>query len=150
MTMAQRIEVEFSDYEQRIHERLDRAWRMMGGPGSPSSFGTRYLEPPVDVYHTTSEVVVFVEMAGIANREIQLEVEGRMLVIRGNRKALPGPANREYSQIEISEGAFQRAINLPAPVNPQDAKVTYVDGILKIVLPKAASSGGIQLRIVCN
>jgi HSP20 family protein len=142
--------VEFSDFE-RIHERLDRAWeRLIGGPGSPSSFGTRYYEPPADVYQTEIEVVVLVEMAGIASQEIQLEMEGRNLLIRGRREPLAGPDNREYSQIEITDGPFQRALLLPAPVSAQGVAVTYSDGILKIVLPKAPSSGGTRLRIICR
>lgn len=147
--MAQRATVEFSDFE-RIHERLDRAYqRLFGGPGSPS-FGSRYFEPPVDVYHTGSEVVVLVEMAGITNEELHLEMDGRNLTIRGRRQPLPGPADREYSQIEITDGPFQRMILLPAPVDPHGAQATYNDGILKLVLPKAATSSGTHLRIVCR
>lgn len=148
--MARSTTVHFSDFEQRIQERLDRAWRLVGGPGSPSSFGTRYYEPPVDVYHTPSDVVVLVEMAGITNRELHLELDGRNLTIRGHRLPQPGPANREYSQLEITDGPFQRSVLLPAPVSAEGLEATYKDGILKIVLPKAASSGGTQLRIVCH
>jgi HSP20 family protein len=147
--MAQRTTVEFTDYD-RIQEHLDRAYqRLFGGPGSPS-FGTKYYQPPVDVYHTETEVVVLVEMAGITNQELQLEMDGRHMVIRGRREPLPGPANREYSQIEITDGPFQRVILLPAQVNPEAAQASYSDGILKLVLPKAASSGGTHLRIVCQ
>jgi HSP20 family protein len=148
--MGRSTTVEFSDFEQRIQERLERAWRMMGGPSSPSHFGTRYYEPPVDVYQTASNVVVLVEMAGISNRELHLEVEGRNLTIRGHRLPLPGPPNREYSQIEITDGPFQRSVLLPAAVTSDGLEATYTDGILTIVLTKAVSSGGTHLRIVCH
>jgi HSP20 family protein len=148
--MAQHTTVELADFE-RIHERLDRAYqRLFGGPGSPSSFGARYYEPPVDIYEVDSEVVVLVEMAGISNQELQIEVEGRNMVISGRREPLPGPANREYSQIEITDGPFQRVLLLPAAVNPAGADATYADGIVKIVLPKAAATGGTRIHIVCH
>ena len=147
--MARRTIVQFTDSD-RIQERLDRAYqRLFGGPNSPS-FGARYYEPPVDVYQTENEVVVLVEMAGITDQELHLEMDGRNMIIRGQRQPLPGPADRQYSQMEITAGPFQRILLLPAVVDPSGAEATYDGGILKIGLPKAATAGGTHIRIVCH
>lgn len=138
-----------SDFEQRIFERLDRARRSLFGnsPGSPN-FCAPYMEPPVDVYETDTEVVVVMEIAGIPEEEVEIEVDGLTMAIRGERRPLPGRPQRSYSQIEITQGKFQREILLPAEVDTQDLQAEYRDGILEIVLPKAEPSRGRQLRIV--
>lgn len=147
--MARRSATQFSDFEQNIQEHLSRAYqRIFGGkPGSPN-FGPTYMEPPVDVYHTDTEVVVLMEIAGIPEEEIEIEVEGLSMLVRGERKPMRGRPGRRYSHMEIVHGPFQRAIHLPGEVNPQEASAVYKDGILEIVLPRAAPSRGAHLRIL--
>ncbi len=78
----------FSQFEH-IHERMQQAYRkVLGGPGSPG-FCAPYMEPAADVYETEEEVIVLVEIAGISGEEIALELDGRTLVIRGQRRPLP-------------------------------------------------------------
>ncbi len=148
--MTKRVADPFSSFEQHIRERMEQAYQRLGGaPGSPHFCGP-FMEPPVDVYQTETDVVVLVEIAGISDEEVELEVEGNTLIVRGERKPLPGPSRRVYSQMEIAHGPFQRQLVLPAEVNPEAVKVVYKCGILEIVLPKASASSGRQLRIVVH
>ena len=149
--MARRTTDQLSGFDPRgIQEHLDRARRSLFGgaaPGSPN-FCPPYMQPPVDVYQTETHVVVLMEIAAIPEEEIEVEVEGRTMLIRGQRKALSGPVPRAYHQMEIVHGLFQREILLPAEVNPEKLKAVYKDGILEIALPKSEAHGGRQLRIV--
>jgi HSP20 family protein len=139
----------FSQFDH-IHEQLDRAYRqLIGSPGSPG-FGSPYMEPAADVYETDDEVVVQVEMAGIPEPQIEIELDGRTLTLRGERKPLPGRPRRRYSQLEISHGWFQRSLELPSDVNAAKAEATYRDGILEISLPKSAPKRERHLRIVVH
>ena len=143
-----RQDVEMSDFEQHIQERMSRAYqRVFGSPANPG-FGRPYMEPPVDIYHTDKEVVVLMEIAGIPEEEIELEVEGRSMIVRGRRKPIGGRPNRVYSQMEITHGAFQRDLLLPSEVNAEAAKAVYKDGILEITLPVTKPHGGRHLTIV--
>ena len=143
-----RQDVEMSDFEQHIQERMSRAYeRVFGSPANPG-FGRPYMEPPVDIYHTDKEVVVLMEIAGIPEEEIELEVEGRSMIVRGRRRPIGGRPNRVYSQMEITHGAFQRDLLLPSQVNAEAAKAVYKDGILEITLPVTKPHGGRHLTIV--
>jgi HSP20 family protein len=140
--------VEKSDFEHHIQERMSRAYqRVFGSPANPG-FGRPYMEPPVDIYHTEKEVVVLMEIAGIPEEEIELEVEGRSMVVRGRRKPIGGRPNRVYSQMEITSGAFQRDLLLPSEVNAEAARAVYKDGILEITLPVTKPHSGHHLTIV--
>ena len=125
----------FSDFE-RIRERMEQAWRqVLGPPGSPR-FGTPLIEPSVDVYETEEEVVVVVEIPGISEEEVEIMVDGRRLVLSGERKPGAAEQKRLYSQMEICHGPFRRELLLPAEVNPEEASAGYSQGLLQIVLPK--------------
>lgn len=147
--MSSRSSGMFPEFEH-IHERMERAYqRVIGGPGSPR-FCVPFMEPPVDVYETEKEIVILVEMAGISEEEVELEVDGATLILRGDRKPIRGRPGRVYSQMEISHGPFQRDLVLPSDVNPEDARASYKDGILEIVLPKTAPTINRALRIVVH
>ena len=125
----------FSDFE-RIRERMEQAWRqVLGPPGSPR-FGTPLIEPSVDVYETEEAVVVVVEIPGISEEEVEIMVDGRRLVLSGERKPGAAEQKRLYSQMEICHGPFRRELLLPAEVNAEEARAGYSQGLLQIVLPK--------------
>src|SRR3989304_6256342 len=110
----------FSDFE-RIRERMEQAWRqVLGPPGSPR-FGTPLIEPSVDVYETEEEVVVVVEIPGISEEEVEIMVDGRRLVLSGERKPGAAQPKRLYSQMEICHGPFRRGVLLPAEGDPGEA-----------------------------
>jgi HSP20 family protein len=96
------------------------------------------FSPRVDVYYTGNPpaAVVKAELAGIDPEAVKLEVQGRELVISGDRPA--GRAEgRVYQQLEIETGPFRRAVQLGADVRAEAARATYEDGVLRIELPLA-------------
>ncbi|MBI2913786.1 MAG: Hsp20/alpha crystallin family protein [Chloroflexi bacterium] len=147
--MTQRASDVFSEFE-RIRERMQQAWSQVIGPPGAPRFCAPIIEPAVDVYETDDEVVVVVEIAGIADEEVQVEVEGKALVLSGERRSLGGRPRRLYSQMEVCHGPFQREILLPAEVNPERARATYNAGMLEIVMPKVGRKLSRQVRIVAR
>jgi len=112
------------------------------------------FSPAVDVFYETPAdgrgiAVVHAELAGVDPDEIGLEIEGRELIIAGNRRA-PGEAeDRVYQQLEIDFGPFRRVIPLGADVVADAAVATYRDGILRVELPLAEPEPRVRhVRIV--
>lgn len=147
--MSQRTSDLFTEFE-RIRERMEQAWRQVIGPPGAPRFCSPIIEPSVDVYETDDEVVVAVELAGISDAEVELEVDGKTLVLRGERRPPSGRPRRLYSQMEICHGPFQRELLLPADVDPDAARVSYNAGMLEIVLPKVGRKLSRQVRIVAR
>jgi HSP20 family protein len=94
------------------------------------------FSPAIDVYYTDDPptAVVSVELAGADPEALGLEVKGRELVVSGIRRA-GQPEGRLYQQLEIAYGPFRRSVALGADVDPDSAKATYDDGILRVELP---------------
>lgn len=103
----------------------------------------RGFSPAVDVAYESDppRAVVTAELAGIDPDQLELEVQGRSLLLAGRR----GPAAAEncvYQQVEIERGAFRRVIELGREVIAERATASYEDGMLRIELPLAPSEAG--------
>lgn len=92
--------------------------------------------PRVDIVYAEDppRAIVLAELAGIDMDTLTLQVEGRTLVLAGRRPA-PAAEGKLYQQLEIQHGPFRRVVELGADVDPDAAKATYTDGILRVELP---------------
>lgn len=90
--------------------------------------------PQTDVYETGESVVVRIEIAGIDDEDVEVVVQGNLLLVRGKR--LDSSERRAYHQMEISYGKFVVDIELPVSVLTDGANAEYKDGFLTITLPK--------------
>src|SRR4030066_2282982 len=118
----------FSDFDQ-IRQRMTHTWHQgLGPPGAPH-FCPPVIEPASDVYETAESVVVLVEIAGVKAEEIDISVEGKTLLVRGERADRQRHLTRLYHQMEICCGIFERRVVLPSQVDPQQASAPYSDGI---------------------
>ena len=61
------------------------------------------------------------ELAGIDPAEIEIEIEGRRLLLSGTRRPA-GSQTDVYQQVEIERGPFRRVVELGADVRGQEAK----------------------------
>jgi HSP20 family protein len=94
------------------------------------------LHPAVDVAYTSDppRVVVTAELAGVDPHEIDVEVDGRKLILSGSRPPADS-RNDVYQQVEIERGDFRRVIELGVEVRSEDARASYEDGMLRVELP---------------
>lgn len=91
--------------------------------------------PPTDVYETDDQVVVRIEIAGLSDGDYDIVLEGRTLIVSGERRdAMPKLA---FQQMEIRHGKFRAQVNLPWALEPTGQQAVYENGFLLIMLPKA-------------
>jgi HSP20 family protein len=96
--------------------------------------------PAVDVAYAADppRAIVTAELAGVEIDELELEIQGRNLILAGRR----GPVAVEgdvYQQVEIERGPFRRIVELGADVVADEAKARYEDGMLRVELPLASA-----------
>ena len=91
--------------------------------------------PPTDEYETETAYVVRVEIAGMREEDFEVLLENDTLLISGARSDVPD--RRAYQQMEIRFGKFATSVNIPGPVDVEQAQAEYKDGFLTVVLPKA-------------
>lgn len=98
----------------------------------------RAHRPQIDVYRSEDppEVTVVVEIPGADPERMRIELDGRRLVVSGDRPR-PRAAGQVWYRSEIEYGAFAREVALAADVDVEHATATYDRGLLRIVLPLA-------------
>jgi HSP20 family protein len=91
--------------------------------------------PPTDQYETEAAFIIRVEVAGMREEDFEVALENNTLSISGIRPDLSAE-KRAYHQMEIRFGKFFTAIEIPAPIQAENAQAEYKDGLLTIMLPK--------------
>lgn len=93
--------------------------------------------PAVDMYQTDNEVVVKAALPGIKADEVQINVTGEVLTLKGETKHEEEKKEKAYHLREQRWGSFERSIALPTEVVADKAKADFENGVLTITLPKA-------------
>jgi HSP20 family protein len=97
------------------------------------------FSPPVDVAYTSNppRAIVTAELAGVEIDGLDLEIQGRKLILSGRRGG--AQEGEVYQQVEIERGGFRRIVELAADVQAEQSKASYEDGMLRIELPLVAN-----------
>ncbi len=93
--------------------------------------------PALDLYQTDDDVVVKAALPGIKADDVQINITGDVLSIKGEMKEKNETKEKNYHIREQRWGSFERSVMLPTAVVSDKAKAEFEDGILVITLPKA-------------
>lgn len=90
----------------------------------------------VDVYETKNDVVAEMHIAGVDPEKLEVTVEDNYLRISGAKEEEKEEKEKNYYYKEIQRGSFERTVRLPDNIKGSEAKASYENGVLKVVIPK--------------
>jgi HSP20 family protein len=129
-----------------LRDEINRLFELpFGDSGRDSEFFG--WAPAVDVYEDNDRLVVKAELPGLKKEEIDISLHQGSLIISGERKQEFENHDGESSRSERFFGRFQRALELPKPVNSDQVTATYKDGILTVTLAKTEESKPKQIAV---
>lgn len=96
------------------------------------------IMPSIDVSETGEEVRIRAELPGVSENDIDVSLDGDVLIIRGEKKFERTDEKENYHVVERSYGTFQRALRLPWPIDPAKVGAAFDNGVLTVTLPKGA------------
>lgn len=94
--------------------------------------------PPTDLLETERAYVVRVEVAGMQDAELSIDIEGSRIAIYGLRQQPSEQA--AYHQMEVRFGEFLSELEIPGVVDTERIQANYQDGFLTVLLPKAGAA----------
>jgi HSP20 family protein len=92
--------------------------------------------PPMDVYESSEQIVIWAELAGVEKENLEVEVNSKAVKISGFRKEMPKERNGAYRLAEIRYGKFERVIYLPSQVDTEVVSSSFTNGLLRIQMAK--------------
>jgi HSP20 family protein len=124
----------------RLQERLNVLLQASLAPGRPESVpADAAWIPAADAWETADGFVVQLDLPGIEERDLTVQVEGDRLLVSGRRRSTGPPAS--FHCMERSAGAFARSFILPERVDAAQVRMAMRDGLLRLELPKARRRG---------
>ena len=92
---------------------------------------------PIDIREDAKEVVVYADIPGIDEDEVDIKLTGDMLTISGERCFDHDNEDAEdFVRLERPYGRYERRIELPAGLNTGGMTAKYKRGVLKVRVPK--------------
>ncbi len=103
--------------------------------------------PSVDIYETKGAYVLAAEISGMSKKDVNLEIRGQTLILKGERKLSKGVKKENYHRIERPCGKFFREFELPGLVQSDKVQAKFDNGILRVNLPKKKSGKREQIEV---
>lgn len=103
--------------------------------------------PPVDIIEDDQKLTFKVEVPGIEEKDIHVEVENNVLTVRGERRIEKDVKEENFRRMERRYGAFARSFTLPPSVDAEKIDANYNNGVLAIQIAKRAEAKPKQVKV---
>lgn len=100
----------------------------------------------LQVEESDGEIHVKAEVPGFAAADLQVSLEGSRLTISGKRETKEEKTEKKMVYREHCSDQIMRVVDLPSAVEAEKVKATLKDGILEMVMPKAAPARKISIE----
>ncbi len=126
-----------------LHQEIDRmfenAFHNFGMPllndkTLAPKFDGALLKPKVDIAVSDREYTVAIEVPGVEDEDVQLELMNGTLVIKGDKKLESEQNDKGFYRIERSYGSFRRVLTLPEDADHENIDAQFKNGVLTITL----------------
>ena len=97
--------------------------------------GRRWV-PPMDLVEADDHFVLKADLPGLAEGDVNIEVQDNTLTISGERTAEHEQHERGFYRIERAFGSFNRSLTLPDGVDPDRIEASFSHGVLEVRIPK--------------
>ncbi len=111
------------------------------------NLGTVLQSAKTDISETDSEYKVSVELPGIDEKEIEVEVSEGVLTLNAEKREEREEKKKSYHLSERSYGCVRRSFRVPDGVDVGMIKADFSKGVLQVTLPKTKEAKAKQRKI---
>ncbi len=94
------------------------------------------FEPNISINQKDNAYIIKADLPGMDKNAINIEINGRLLTISGERKGEKTKQDKGFYRQELSYGAFSRSVMLPEDSKTNQITSEYKNGVLTITIPK--------------
>ena len=101
----------------------------------------------IDMYQTKDNVIIKSTIAGVRPEDIDITVANDMVSIKGSRRKEENVPQEDYFYQECYWGNFSRSVIVPVDIDSEEIEADLKDGILTVVIPKAAKAKTKKVKV---
>lgn len=101
----------------------------------------------IDMYQTKDNVIIKSTIAGVRPDDIDITVANDMVTIKGSRRKDEVISGDDYFYQECYWGNFSRSVIIPVDIDSEQIEADLKDGILTVIIPKAAKAKTKKVRV---
>ncbi len=101
----------------------------------------------IDMYQTKDNVIIKSTIAGVRPDDIDITVANDMVTIKGSRSREEKITQDDYFYQECYWGSFSRSVIVPVDIDSEQIEADLKDGILTIIIPKAAKAKTKKVKV---
>ncbi len=109
-------------------------------------FGKDLYLPDIEVIEKEGSMIVRADLPGIRKEDVQIELTGNSLVLRGERNREEKEEREGYYRSERSYGRFYRNIPFREGIEADEAEASFKDGVLEVTLKTRKNGRTIEIR----
>ena len=129
-----------STFRREMERAFDRAWsELERNPFEAAIDGPAW--PAIDVAEDDKSVTLRVDVPGMAPKDVDVEVSGNQLTVRGQREEKRETKNGGAQRQERYLGSFYRTVTLPSYTDTAKTEAKYDKGVLTVIVPKVPGQG---------
>ena len=126
---------ELNTIQNEMNRLFNTFFDAPGAPGNGPAATRRWI-PAMDLAETNDDFVLRVDLPGLSEEDVNIELEDNVLTISGQRKAEHEERKEGYHRVERASGSFSRSLTLPEGVDPERVKASFDRGVLEVKIPK--------------
>jgi len=108
----------------------------LGSPAGAGAGGASTWLPALDVWESDSELVLALDLPGIPEDKVSIEVDDGVMTISGERERDLEEKGDRFYRFERRFGQFSRSVTLPQGVDESQIQAEFKGGVLEIHIPK--------------
>jgi len=102
--------------------------------------GVGAWRPTANISETDKEYLIKAELPEVKKEDVKIELENGIITISGERKMEKEDEDTNDIRIESFYGTFSRSFSLPDNIDASGIRAESKDGVLRVHVPKKASS----------
>ncbi|HEY9161181.1 MAG TPA: Hsp20/alpha crystallin family protein [Desulfomonilia bacterium] len=103
--------------------------------------------PSIDVYESSDDLFIEMEIPGVMQEDVNVEIIGNTLRISGMKKDPLSGGGVRYIRMERSFGGFSRELEIPERFNLENIDAKFKDGVLTVRIARSENKVEMVKRI---
>jgi HSP20 family protein len=120
-----------------IQSEMNRLFNtFFDSPTGSNGNALRRWVPAMDLVETEDDFVLRADLPGLAENDVNIELEDNVLTVSGERNTERQERNQGYYRVERASGHFSRSLTLPDGIDPDAIRANFENGVLEVRIPK--------------